>query len=123
MQSIGVTLDPMAAQNLEQERRRLGEKRTLAVFRQNPRFRPRAVFQPKGVADIARRRAIALAKAAIEIRKIAKADLIGQRADPTGIEIRVGEGPISAPETLAEQIGRKGAAVALEQFLQVARRH
>src|SRR3982074_649836 len=78
---------------------------------------------PRGLPDIRRRGAVEPSKAAVEIRKVAKANVIGNRAHLPLQGLRSAEHAIGAGEAPAEQKFGKRGAIALTQSLQIARGH
>ena len=77
----------------------------------------------RGFSDILGRSPVATPKAAVEIRKIAKTDVVGNGAHPPFRGSRLAQHAMSARETALEQQGGKRGAIALEQSLQIARRY
>src|SRR5215467_1622978 len=73
-------------------------------------------------ADIRRRNAIAAAEHAIEIRDIAEAAIIRDRADLLAIAARIAEHAVGAREALRQNVFGEGGAFHLEQPLDEALR-
>src|SRR6266513_978495 len=76
-----------------------------------------------GFSDIQGRCAVASSKAAVKIREIIEADLVGNRAHLPLRGLRLAEHAMSAGEALADQKAGKRGAVDLKQSLQIALRH
>src|SRR5450631_1059969 len=82
----------------------------------------RLLFQ-NACSDIHGGGAVEPSKAAVEIGKVAKADVVGDRADLLFPGPGLAEHAVGAGEAPPEQEGRKRGAIVLKQSLQMARRH
>src|SRR5215471_6281967 len=69
------------------------------------------------------RNLVTLAKGAVEVRNIAKPDVVCDRADAAGSESWVAQHTICLVQTLPKDKLREGHAFALEQLVHVPRRH
>src|SRR5260370_6987541 len=90
--------------------------------RQTPSGCGQWLFQNAG-SDIHRCGAVEPSKAAVEIGKVAKANVVGDRADLLFARPRLAEHAVGAGEAPPEQKGGKRGAIVLKQTLQMARRH